>query len=64
MKSIQTEKIKKLKSGIRKLRKALEAAEQHLDYCGWGRDEWERSGSNNLQKKINAAFKTAEKLES
>lgn len=25
----------------------------HLDYCGWGRDAWEREASEDLRRRVN-----------
>jgi hypothetical protein len=45
---------------IKQLVEALEAAESHLDYCGYG-DKWESEcaldGADPLGKKIAAALK-------
>ena len=37
---------------------ALEAAESHLDYCGYG-DEWERECAEGLPEKIASALSAA-----
>lgn len=47
---------------IRVLVEALEAAQEHLEYCGYG-DGWERevalAGPDPLDKKIESAIKLA-----
>lgn len=49
---------------IKTLAKALEAAQDHLEYCGYG-DNWERecARENKLEEKIEKALKVAEKYE-
>jgi len=44
-------------SAINKLMEALQAASDHLDYCGYG-DSWERecAQSQGLKAKISAAL--------
>lgn len=49
------------KEKIALLREALQAAQAHLDYCGYG-DKWERecAAEEKLEEKINDALeKTA-----
>jgi len=43
--------IKSDKAKIRMLKKALEAAHEHLRYTGYG-DSWEREGWQKLDKQI------------
>lgn len=38
---------------------ALDAAKVHLEYCGYGRDSWERECSEGLPEKIEAALSAA-----
>lgn len=47
----------------RELAKALDEANNHLDYCGWG-DSWEREGATaaKLPEKVEAALITAKRL--
>lgn len=42
-----------------KLYKALKAARDHLDYCGYG-DKWERECAGNLEEQIEEALKSYE----
>lgn len=46
-----------LKTKIKKLRGALEAAKRHLEYCSYG-DHWERecARQEKLEEKIDAAL--------
>ncbi len=43
------------KEKIKTLHEALEAASNHLDYCGYG-DKWEREGTGELQAQIGRAL--------
>jgi acyl-CoA reductase-like NAD-dependent aldehyde dehydrogenase len=45
---------------VKQLTKALQAASDHLDYCGYG-DKWEREVSEKLPKQIERALKAAAK---
>ena len=58
--AVQTQ-IKRLMEENKVLREALEAAEQHLDYCGYG-DQWERicARLEKLPEKIRAALQMGE----
>ena len=40
---------------IGKLHKALQAASEHLNYCGYG-DSWERECAEGLEDQIDAAL--------
>lgn len=46
---------------VKQLYEALQAASEHLDYCGYG-DSWERecARESKLEEKIAAALKAAE----
>ena len=43
------------------LRRALEQALEHLDYCGWG-DSWERECSEDLRRDLPALLERATRL--
>ncbi len=43
---------------IEKLMKALEAAQYHLEYCGYG-DKWERECAEGLPEQIDEALREA-----
>jgi hypothetical protein len=46
------------KTLVQQLREALEAAQAHLEYCGYG-DSWEREVSQGLPQQIQAALNRA-----
>ena len=54
----QEKEIERLKHKTKTLHEALEAASDHLDYCGYG-DSWERECAiaNGLEEQITKALK-------
>ena len=44
---------------IKQLHEALQAASDHLDYCGWG-DSWERECAEPIMKQVADALQLVE----
>jgi hypothetical protein len=51
-----TEELVKLQKQVAQLREVLQAASDHLDYCGYG-DAWERECAGDLEERISEALK-------
>ena len=57
---ISCEKCRNKIKHLRKLKRLLKDAFDHLEYCGWG-DSWERSCSEDLRKEFVNYFEKSKK---